>query len=157
VTSLYPAYPIIAPPIPKSKRRRWTTFSTIVLIMLILAAGAAVAIPLVLLHKSKSGSSPSDSHSPKSTGAISGTNGSVVTTNNGSTFTFVNNFGGDWAYDPTNPFAPGGKAQSWSPRVGSEDWDWGVNTARGVNLGYVTIIWDRISSYLRHILQRLVR
>jgi glucan 1,3-beta-glucosidase len=105
--------------------------------MLIMAIGAAVAIPLVILHK-KSGSSNSqgpNSGEPQSTGATSGGNGSVVTTNNGSTFYFINNFGGEWAYDPKSPFALGGMAQSWSPRIGSEDWVWGTHIARGVNLG----------------------
>ncbi|KIK51604.1 glycoside hydrolase family 5 protein [Collybiopsis luxurians FD-317 M1] len=56
----------------------------------------------------------------------------------GSNFTYTNNFDGDWAADPTQPFLPGGKAQSWSPRVGAEEWTWGKDVARGVNLG---IIW----------------
>lgn len=55
----------------------------------------------------------------------------------GTKFTYTNNFGGDWAYDPTNPFAAGGLSQSWSKRVGSEDWVWGSDYVRGVNLGYV--------------------
>ncbi|KAJ7133535.1 glycoside hydrolase family 5 protein [Mycena epipterygia] len=53
----------------------------------------------------------------------------------GTTFTYTNDFGGDWAADPKSPFTMGGKAQSWSKRVGSEEWDWGTDVARGVNLG----------------------
>ncbi|KAJ6630753.1 glycoside hydrolase family 5 protein [Mycena sp. CBHHK59/15] len=53
----------------------------------------------------------------------------------GTTFTYTNDFGGDWAADPKSPFALGGKAQSWSPRIGSGEWDWGTDVARGVNLG----------------------
>jgi hypothetical protein len=53
----------------------------------------------------------------------------------GTTFTYTNGFGGDWAWDPKDPFQQGGKAQSWSKRVGSEEWDWGTDVARGVNLG----------------------
>ncbi|KAJ3822386.1 glycoside hydrolase family 5 protein [Lentinula raphanica] len=53
----------------------------------------------------------------------------------GTKFTYTNNFGGDWAADPTQPFLPGGKAQSWSPRIGAEEWTWGKDVARGVNLG----------------------
>ncbi|KAJ7177428.1 glycoside hydrolase superfamily [Mycena crocata] len=44
-------------------------------------------------------------------------------------------FGGDWAADPKNSFTMGGKAQSWSKRIGSEECDWGTDVARGVNLG----------------------
>src|ERR1700722_10401590 len=127
---MFPFFPLLYPPQPK-KPRRWTTFSTILLAMIIVAV---IAISLVLLHRYKSNSSGSPSP-PPFTGATSGTNGSVVTTNNGSTFIYINNFGGDWAYDPQSPFEPGGKAQSWSPRVGNETWNWGSDVARGVNLG----------------------
>jgi glucan 1,3-beta-glucosidase len=104
--------------------------------MVIIAAGSALAIPFVLLHSKSDPGSPGSPNSPQSTGAIFGVNGSVVTTNNGSTFIYINNFGGDWAYDPTSPFSPGGKAQNWSPRIGNETWVWGSDVARGVNLGY---------------------
>jgi hypothetical protein len=67
----------------------------------------------------------------------SGKSGSLVTMADGSTFTYNNNFGGDWAADPSKPFASGGKAQDWSPRIGSEEWKWGEHIIRGVNLGCV--------------------
>lgn len=53
----------------------------------------------------------------------------------GTKFTYQNNFGGDWAQDPKDPLGPGGKSQSWSKRVGTEEWVWGQDVARGVNLG----------------------
>jgi len=53
----------------------------------------------------------------------------------GNKFTYQNAFGGDWASDPKNPLGQGGKAQSWSKRVGTEQWVWGEDIARGVNLG----------------------
>lgn len=55
----------------------------------------------------------------------------------GTKFTYQNDFGGEWAADPKQPFAAGGKAQSWSPRVSSdsETWTWGKDVIRGVNLG----------------------
>ncbi|KAJ7506726.1 glycoside hydrolase family 5 protein [Mycena galericulata] len=70
-----------------------------------------------------------------SSGPTTGTSGSLITMDDGTTFTYTNNFGGDWAEDPKNPFALGGKAQSWSKRIGSEEWVWGTDIARGVNLG----------------------
>jgi len=120
----------------KSGRKRIIVIAGIVIIII----AAAVAIPMALLHKSKKGSGSSSSSSgssgsPKFNGATSGTSGSVVKTDNGSTFTYVNNFGGEWASDPTQPFGNGGKAQSWSPRIGGEEWVWGTDIARGVNLG----------------------
>ncbi|KAF9493559.1 glycoside hydrolase family 5 protein [Pleurotus eryngii] len=53
----------------------------------------------------------------------------------GELFIYSNSYGGDWATNPGDPFAPGGKAQSWSRRVGSEEWAWGTDVIRGVNLG----------------------
>jgi len=67
----------------------------------------------------------------------SGKSGSLVTMEDGQTFTYVNNFGGEWVADPKRPFARGGKAQEWSPRIGTEEWRWGTDIIRGVNLGYV--------------------
>jgi glucan 1,3-beta-glucosidase len=63
-----------------------------------------------------------------------GGNGSVISSYvNGDLieFTYVNEFGGTFFYDPTNPFAKGGKAQSWSPAIG-EEWRWGRDLVRGV-------------------------
>lgn len=67
----------------------------------------------------------------------SGTSGSTIATYvNGSAveITYVNDFGGYYYYDPTNPFEKGGKAQSWSPAI-EEEWVWGRDIVRGVNLG----------------------
>jgi hypothetical protein len=55
----------------------------------------------------------------------------------GRTFVYTNVFGGDWVADPKDPFGLGGRAQEWSKRIGStEQWIWGTDIARGVNLGY---------------------
>lgn len=79
--------------------------------------------------------SPSGSTTPSSSSATSGKSGSIITFEDGTKYTYQNDFGGDWAFDPKNPFGSGGKAQSWSPRVGSEAWQWGRDIVRGVNLG----------------------
>ena len=97
---------------------------------------AAVAIPVVLTSHSKSKSSSSSGGGGSSSkNAISGTTGSKITQDDGTTFTYNNNFGGDWAADPKVPFGAGGRAQNWSKRIGTEDWVWGTDVARGVNLG----------------------
>lgn len=73
------------------------------------------------------------------------TNGSVITGHDGSTlyhylngtletFTYSNQWGGYWQYDPNNPLEGGGKAQSWTPAI-DEEWVWGRDTIKGVNLG----------------------
>ncbi|GMK54507.1 hypothetical protein CspeluHIS016_0110930 [Cutaneotrichosporon spelunceum] len=64
----------------------------------------------------------------------SGGSGSVVTSDLNVTFTYVNEFGGTWAYDPVNPFNSSGRAQSWTPSL-TEEWVWGKDIVRGVNLG----------------------
>lgn len=95
----------------------------------------AVVVPLVLRgkDKKKDGSNGSSSGGVTNTDH-SGTSGSKITMDDGTTFVYTNDFGGDWVYDPTQPFGEGGKSQSWSKRI-TEEWDWGTDVARGVNLG----------------------
>ncbi|TEB40085.1 glycoside hydrolase [Coprinellus micaceus] len=110
----------------------------------IAAIGIAVALTLVFtVGKKKGGSSSADAASPSASvgpnGGIgssgtSGKTGSLITLEDGSTFTYNNDFGGEWLADPKKPFDSGGKAQSWSPRV-SEEWVWGEHVIHGVNLG----------------------
>ena len=115
----------------------WIGVGALVVVIAAAAAGVAVA----LTKKKGSGSSSSAGGSGGSSGgtgsssSTSGKTGSKVTMENGSTFVYTNDFGGDWAFDPKLPFAAGGKAQSWSPRVGAEDWVWGRDVVKGVNLG----------------------
>lgn len=85
-------------------RRRWPLFAgagaaAVVVIVL------AVVLPVTLVHKHHSsgggsgGSSGANAASPTSnpespSGAVTGGNGSQITTEDGVTFTYVNNFGG---------------------------------------------------------------
>ncbi|KAJ7643673.1 exo-beta-1,3-glucanase [Roridomyces roridus] len=122
-----------APP-KKSRRKKILIIS----LCLLAAVICAVAIPVALSGSKKKSSSSTQSASKNAsgkTGPTTGTSGSLITMADGTTFTYTNDFDGDWAEDPTNPFSMGGKAQSWSPRVGSEEWVWGTDVARGVNLG----------------------
>lgn len=70
--------------------------------------------------------------------AVSGTDGSTVTTDLGATFTYTNKFGGSYAFDPEHPFdgsqGRGGQCQDYIPRIG-EEWVWGRDRIHGVNLG----------------------
>ena len=114
------------------------------LILVVVAAAVGVAIALTR----KKGSSPSSGNGGSSGGgsnggkggsgsssSTTGITGSRVTMDDGSTFIYTNNFGGDWVFDPKNPFGPGGQAQNWTPRVGQDDWVWGQDVVKGVNLG----------------------
>jgi len=122
----------------KRKRRRvlWIVLGAIAII----AVGVAAGVGVTLSKKNGSSSGPGGSNSGgggggSSSNLLTGTDGSVVTMQDGTKFTYSNKFGGDWALNPKDPFAPGGKAQSWSPRIGKETWTWGSDVIRGVNLG----------------------
>lgn len=108
-------------------------------------AAVGIGLGIALSRKGSVATSSAGSASPgaasptgstsSSSSATSGKSGSIITFEDGTKYTYQNNFGGDWASDPKNPFGSGGKAQSWSPRVGSEEWQWGRDIVRGVNLG----------------------
>ncbi|KAG8945354.1 hypothetical protein FRC04_000889 [Tulasnella sp. 424] len=113
----------------------------------------AVAVPVALTHKkSSSGSSSSSSSSssgPSTTGsgqnggptssnpttnAVTGGDGTTIKTENGTTFTYVNKFGGTWYDDPNDPYNNNAQAQSWTPPLNTS-WDYENDLIRGVNLG----------------------
>ncbi|TFK51805.1 glycoside hydrolase family 5 protein [Heliocybe sulcata] len=65
---------------------------------------------------------------------VTGGDGSKVTMDDGTTFTYQNSFGGYWYWDPSDPFNNGARAQSWSPAL-NETFNWGIDKVRGVNIG----------------------
>ncbi|ODN80622.1 hypothetical protein L202_02809 [Cryptococcus amylolentus CBS 6039] len=81
-----------------------------------------------------SAASASASASATSSAATSGTYGSLITLEDGSTMTYDNEFGGTWVWDEANPFNNSAKCNSWTPAL-NEDWTWGKDIAFGVNLG----------------------
>ncbi|KAI0754326.1 glycoside hydrolase superfamily [Daedaleopsis nitida] len=78
------------------------------------------------------GGDPDDG--PKSGFVVTGGDGSTVTLEDGSTFTYTNSFGGSWYYDPENPFVSSARSQSWTPAI-NETFKFGQDLIRGVNLG----------------------
>lgn len=66
--------------------------------------------------------------------AVTGGDGSEVTLEDGTKFTYTNQHGGHWYYDPNDPFNNGAKAQSWTPAL-NESFNYGVDRVRGVNVG----------------------
>ncbi|KIY53213.1 glycoside hydrolase [Fistulina hepatica ATCC 64428] len=103
----------------------------------------AVATP----HSSTPSTSTSASTAAASSTAsvpTSGRNGSLVTTENGTTFTYVNNFNGYWAYDASDPYGLSGKANEWTPAL-NETWVWGRDHVYGVNLGGLFVLEPFIS------------
>jgi glucan 1,3-beta-glucosidase len=136
-----------ATPVPiqkqSSTRKRQILLAAVVFTLVAIAAVVASILlsspktfHLASPPPSQQSSGPGGTYRPSgTTGATSGGNGSTVTKDNGNTFVCINNVGRDRVVDPTKPFAPGGRAQRWSPRVGHETWVGGQNVARGVNLG----------------------
>ncbi|KAG2050863.1 glycoside hydrolase [Suillus hirtellus] len=97
------------------------------------------------IAKGTSSSNPSSvgSHA----GPTYGANGSTVTTSDGSTFTYINPFGGYWIDDPNDPFNDGARPNSWTPPL-NESWVWGTNKVYGVNIGGLFVLEPFISPAL---------
>jgi len=106
-----------------------------VLVLVVMLVGVGIIVNAVIRGRRSPNTVENGPNTGGPTDVIAGTSGSIIKTDDGTTFTYVNAFGGDWASDPRQPFAAGGKAQSWSKRVGTEQWVWGNDIARGVNLG----------------------
>jgi glucan 1,3-beta-glucosidase len=77
--------------------------------------------------------SPSGTKSPTSQNLITGGDGTTVTMDDGTTFTYHNPFGGYWYFDPNNPLANSARSQSWVPAL-NETFQYGTDRIRG----YVT-------------------
>ncbi|KAJ7719597.1 exo-beta-1,3-glucanase [Mycena metata] len=113
-------------------RKKILVISLVLLVVVIIA----IAVPVALSSSKKASSTSTSPSSGVSNNSrpTSGTSGSLITMDDAQP-SRTNDFGGDWAADPKSPFGAGGKAQSWSKRIGSDQWDWGTDVARGVNLG----------------------
>jgi glucan 1,3-beta-glucosidase len=129
----------------RSRRRVYIIAGAVALLLLVLA----VIIPLyfaVIKPKSNSSKSSSSTSSGSGSGsgsgssgggknsgsklAITGGDGSTVTTDDGSTFTYHNSFGGTWYFDENDPFNNAAQAQSWTPAL-NESFNWGTDIIRG--------------------------
>lgn len=87
-------------------------------------------------HGGKDGDGKSGHNKPDDTPkvAITGGQGSEITMEDGTKFTYNNPFGGTWYYDPEDPFNNNAQAQSWTtPLNGS--FKYGEEKIRGVNIG----------------------
>ncbi|KAF8919326.1 glycoside hydrolase [Mucidula mucida] len=132
---------------PRSKRKVIIGCGILAGILLILAIVIPVYFAVVKPNNKNSnnnGDSDGDSNgseapSATSTGKptsvlVTGGSGSKVTTDDGTTFTYKNDFGGIWYHDPQDPWHNGARAQSWSPAL-NETFKYGVDKIRGVNIG----------------------
>lgn len=102
-----------------------------------------IAIALILyfaVFKKKGDSSSGAGASSSSAGASptaspqsalkTGGNGSKVTMDDGTTFTYVNSFGGYWYWDENDPFNNSAKVNSWTPAL-NETFEFGVDRIWG--------------------------
>lgn len=136
---------VYAPPRSKRKVMIWAIVAGVALLLIIIV----VALYFAVIKPKSKGSAQSDtansgtgSSSPNPTGspdksatlAVTGGDGSVITMEDGTTFTYNNSFGGYWYWDENDPFNNGARAQSWSPAL-NETFNYGVDRIRGVNLG----------------------
>ncbi|KDR81484.1 hypothetical protein GALMADRAFT_239455 [Galerina marginata CBS 339.88] len=133
-----------AAPNAKSRRKLMIIVAVAALVLIALA----VAIPLYLFvlkpstSKGNSTTSPGHSANPTTTSsspkptktAVSGGDGTLITMEDGTTFTYKNSFGGTWYWDENDPFGQGARAQSWTPAL-NETFNYGVDKIRGVNFG----------------------
>lgn len=94
--------------------------------------------PSSTASKDKTSSTPgsdpgSGSNNTASTLATTGGDSSEVTTEDGSTFTYSNSFGGFWVSDPADPYGGGAKPNSWTPAL-NETWTYGKDRINGCAL-----------------------
>lgn len=124
-----PAYP---PPRSSGKKKR---IIIIAIVALVILAAAAVCVYIFII-KPKSADDDSskpagskDSTAPKNL-ITTGGDGSTVTMDDGSAFTYKNSFGGFWVYDPNAPFNDTAQAQSYVPPL-NQPWKFGTDRIRG--------------------------
>lgn len=136
---------LYAAPRTKTKRKLLWIFGALCGVIVLVA----IVVPVVYftaIKKNGSGSSSSSNSGSGSSNSGSGNSGngghhqsnaltwggdgSTVTKDDGSTFTYNNSLGGYWVYDPVNPLNNSARAQSYSPPL-TQDWPWGSQSIYG--------------------------
>ncbi|KAF9228586.1 hypothetical protein BS17DRAFT_198966 [Gyrodon lividus] len=126
----------------KSKRGLIIIASIAAAIVVIVAIVVPVYFTVVKPKSSNSNAATPIPASPTSTGgggsgslvAVTGGDGSKITTQDGTTFTYNNPFGGTWYWDPNDPFNNNAQANSWTPPL-NQTFKFGTDRIFGVNLG----------------------
>ena len=138
-----------------SSRKKAIIIGSVVALLVIAGAVVAVYFTVIKPKSDKNGTSSaaagangSGSSSAGSSGngagsalaVQTGSDGSTVTMEDGTTFTYKNLFGGYWYVDPANPLSGSGQAQSWTPPL-NETFKFGEDPIRGwviVLMGAIT-------------------
>ncbi|KAF8641449.1 hypothetical protein AX16_009962 [Volvariella volvacea WC 439] len=136
-------------PAKKSRRLLWLGVAALLLVVVVLVVVLPVYFRVVRPRQNSDNSTAAPSTPEDETpgdetpGAeepntpervVTGGDGSIVTTEDGTEFTYTNPFGGYWYHDPNDPFNNGARANSWSPPL-NQTWRWGRDRVYGVNLG----------------------
>lgn len=130
---------------PRAKsRRKWGLVAAGVAVALVIAIAVVVALYFTVI-KPKNNKAAEDiagntgaakptgtssSGTPASLSVITGGDGSKITTEDGTTFTYSNSFGGSWYFDENDPFNNAAQAQSFTPAL-NETFNYGVDLIRG--------------------------
>jgi len=128
---------------PKSKSKRNVIIMAVLVLLAIIIAVVLLVYFLAIRPKNSSGQSSSSQSTSSATRTSStrptpsatarptrGGDGSLVTMEDGTTFTYRNSFGGFWVDDPNDPFNNGARPQSWSPAL-NETFRYGIDQIRG--------------------------
>lgn len=127
---------------PKAKSKRKVMIAAIIVALALIIAAVIVPLYFFVLkpsnRTSSSGKAATSSNVPTPTSTSSGNgntrvtggNGTLITMDDGTTFTYINSFGGYWYWDENDPFNQGARAQSWSPAL-NETFNYGVDQIRG--------------------------
>jgi glucan 1,3-beta-glucosidase len=127
---------------PRTKPTRKLMIAAIIVALALIIAAVIIPIYLFVIKPRQSNdiakattssSAPTPSTSAPSGGTnvrVTGGNGSVITLENGTTFTYLNSFGGYWYWDENDPLNQNARTQSWSPAL-NETFNYGVDQVRG--------------------------
>ena len=124
-----------------TKSRRKTIILAILAALILLVIAIVVPLYFAVIRpraQTDSGSAVTESSKPTSTAKpstpqsriVTGGDGSEITMEDGTKFTYKNPFGGYWYYDEEDPFNNGARAQSWSPAL-NETFNYGTDVIRG--------------------------
>ena len=115
----------------KRLRNKILLFGSIAAVVVVIAVIVPVYL-LVIKPKSASNAAasvPSTSSPATSTGSnalVTGGNGSTITTENGTTFIYINELGGSWYWDPNDPFNNNAQSNSWTPPL-NQTFNFGID------------------------------
>lgn len=144
---------------PRSKSKRtMIIFGSIAAAIIILIA-VIVPVYLTVIKPKVNNNTTTNAPSPTSggTGSGSGTltvvtggNGSTITTENGTTFTYINPFGGTWYWDSNDPFNNNAQPNSWTPPL-NQSFKFGTDKIFGF------VIYENVSLSPSHVCLPLQR